>query len=56
MGWRIRQYFGFSQDKMRTWTIDYANLNNNISISIDEDYENLIEIEKEIFEMKLSKR
>ena len=35
------------------WTIDYVNLNNNISIIIVEAHENLIQVEREIFEMKI---
>ena len=43
----------FSKDNMCMWTIDYVNLNNKISISISEDHENLIQVEREILEMKI---
>ena len=38
---------------MHTCTIDYANLNNNIPISFFVACENLIQVEREIFEMKI---
>ena len=43
----------FFEDIMHMWTIYYVNLNNNISISIFEAHGNLIEVEREIFEMKI---
>ena len=33
---------------MRTWTVDYINLNNNVSINISEDCDNLIQVDREI--------
>ena len=42
-----------SEHIMCMWTIDYINLNNNVYISIDEACENLIQLEREIFEMKI---
>ena len=38
---------------MWTWTMDFVNLNNNISIKTCEAWDDLIEVEKEIFEMKI---
>lgn len=42
-----------SKDNMRTWTVDYVNLNHNVSVSIFEARDDLLEIEKEAFEMKI---
>ena len=39
----------FFEDNIKTWTIDYVNLNNNISTIVCEAREEIIEIEKEIF-------
>ena len=46
----------FSKDNIRTWTMDYINLNKNIFVIVCEAYDELIEIEKEFFEMKIRKR
>ena len=43
----------FSKYNIRTWTVDYVNLNNNIFVTICESYDDLIEIEKYFFEMKI---
>lgn len=43
----------FSEDNIRMRTIDYVNLNNNITIIICESCYELIEIKNEIFEMKI---
>ena len=45
----------FSRDNMRTWTIDYLNLNHNISVSILEAHDDLLEIERDVFQMKIKK-
>ena len=45
----------FFEDSMGTWTVDYVNLNNNIFVTIDEACDDLIEVEKEIFEMEIKK-
>lgn len=45
--------FDFSKGNIRMWTMDYANLNNNIYVFICEVHDELIEIEKQIFEMKI---
>ena len=42
----------FSKYSMQTWTMDYVNLN-NIYVTIGESHDDLIEVEKEIFEMKI---
>ena len=38
---------------MCMWTIDYVNLENNVAINISKSRDNLIQVEKEIFEMKI---
>ena len=43
----------FSEESIKTLTIDYVNLNNNISVIVNEAQEEIIEIEMEIFEMKI---
>ena len=43
----------FSKDNMPTWTMDYFNLNNKIFITIGEACDDLIEVEKEIFEINI---
>ena len=43
----------FFEENMSTWTIDYVNLNKNISITIAEACDSLIQVERETFEMKI---
>ena len=43
----------FSKESIKTWKVDYVNLNNNILIKVNEALEEILEIEKEIFEMKI---
>ena len=43
----------FFEDNMRTWIVDYVNLNNTIFFIVGEAHAYLIEVEKEIFEMKI---
>ena len=43
----------FSRDNMRTWIVDYINLNHNVYVRISEAHDDLLEIEKEEFEMKI---
>lgn len=43
----------FSEDIMHTWTVDYVNLDKNIYVNIYEAHENLIKMEREIFEIKI---
>lgn len=43
----------FFKDNIKAWTIDYINLNNNISTIVCEARKEVIEIDKEIFEMKI---
>ena len=43
----------FSKYSMRMWTIDYVNLNKNASIDFSEAHENLIQVEREFFEMNI---
>ena len=38
---------------MCAWTIDYVNLNNDMSISISKSHKNLIQLERDIFEMNI---
>ena len=42
----------FYEENIRAWTIDYLNFNNNISIIVNEAHKEVLEIEKEISEMK----
>ena len=51
----FKNLLDFYEDNIQTWTVDYVNLNNNISIIVCESHDDLIEIEKEIFEMKIKK-
>ena len=43
----------FSEESIKAWTIDYVNWNNNIPIIFNEAWEEIIEIENEIFEMNI---
>lgn len=43
----------FSEENIKAWIVDYVNLNNNISIIFCEAQKEIIEIEKEIFEMNI---
>ena len=44
-----------SGDNMCTWIVDYVNLNHNVSISISKARDDLIQIKKRVFEMKIKK-
>lgn len=43
----------FFKDSIRTWTVDYVKLNNNIFVIISEARDEVIKIKKKIFEMKI---
>lgn len=43
----------FSEENIKTWTVSYVNLNNNILNNVIEAREELIDIERELFEMKI---
>ena len=43
----------FSKDNIHIWIVDYVNLNNNVYVNISEVHDNLNQVEKEIFEMKI---
>lgn len=45
--------YDLSRDNMYTWILYYVNLNHNVSISISEARDDLLEIEKEASEMKI---
>ena len=51
--WEFDDLSYLSEDNMHAWTIDYANLNNNIYIFIFEFQEGLIQGEKDIFKMNI---
>lgn len=53
MGWGFDSLFDFYGDNMHMWTIDYVNLNHNVYVSISKARVELLEIEKEAFEIKL---
>ena len=42
-----------SKDDMHTWTIHYVNLNHNIYVSLYEAHDELLDIEREVFQMKI---
>lgn len=44
--------FDFSGDNMCIWTIEYVNHNHNIFGNIYESWDDLLEIEKEVFQIK----
>ena len=41
------------KDNILSWTVDYVKLNNDMSICISESCESLIQVEREIFKMKI---
>ena len=43
----------FSKDNIKSLTIDYVNLDNNILIIVGEAWEEIIEMGKKIFEMNI---
>jgi hypothetical protein len=45
----------FSEENMHTWIVGYVNLNNNFFFNMSETRENLIQVEREIFEIKIKK-
>ena len=55
MGQEFDNMFDFSENNMRTWTMDYVNLNNNIFVTVGESHDDLIEVEKEFFKLRIKK-
>ena len=47
--------YDFSRNNMRTWIVDYLNLNHNVFVIFFEVPEDLLEIEKDEFQMKIKK-
>ena len=46
-------FSNFAKENIRTWTFNYVNLNNNILNIVIEAREEIIEIEKQMLDMKI---
>ena len=42
-----------SRDDMRTWTVDYVNFNHNIFVILSKACDKVLDIEREVFQMKI---
>ena len=45
----------FSGDDMHMWIVHYVNINHNIFFNLSEDHDELLDIERELFQMKIKK-
>ena len=46
----------FFEENIRTWVVNYVNLNNNIVNIVLKEKEEIIEIDKEMFEMNINRK